>query len=159
MRKNLNTFIFCIVVPLLIGAVIYLWTDQRVFFLRFLRNHVMNCPERGTLGLIARLLRNYGCDMLWAFALSSAVMLLMDANFRQAMLLCLSFETLMEGLQIIPAVSGTFDWVDLFLEWAVSVSIVMYYRLKGKEDEKKNETCSCDSDIRSVWSNGVGKRI
>ncbi len=136
MKKSICIVFLNIFIPLLVGVIIYLWIDRDVYFLRVLRDLGLIGSGSESLGKIANLLRNYGCDVLWAYALSFAILLIFASDYMQALFFCIGFETVMEGVQIIPSVSGTFDWRDLLLEWAVSISVFMYYKMKGNEHEK-----------------------
>lgn len=69
-------------------------------------------------------LRNYGLDMLWAYALTAAVLWIVGSDEkwrRPAPYLIAAFMILTETAQALPKVSGTFDpWdivTELITEW------------------------------------------
>jgi len=78
-----------------------------------------------------RILRNHLFDFLWAFAVSSCSLIILDIKDR-AMLFhafcgVLAFEILMELSQALLVFPGTFDVVDIFTELTANIIIALYF--------------------------------
>lgn len=111
---------FAIVVPMLIGSSVYLLFDrniiifdkigfssgQYVFF-----SSVFNCKPA--------FLRNYLCDFCWSFSLECAVYLFLVKNKKNliiSVIVSSSVSVIIEFLQVLKVISGTFDIFDIILE-------------------------------------------
>lgn len=88
----------------------------------------------------ALLIKNYVCDMLWAYALTIS-MIWYGQMFRQpiekACVMSIVFSVFVECLQLFPFVAGTFDILDVCVEMgmvglATWISLVFY----KKEDRR-----------------------
>lgn len=95
-------------------------------------------------GLVYVFLRNYACDMLWAYALAIGLLWygrLIGEKQWQSILTAIGFGILMEGLQILPTIPGTFDVYDVAAEvFAIFVGVcvsMIFYNYQDKERGEK----------------------
>ena len=83
-------------------------------------------------------LRGYAGDMLWAAGLTLSVSLVMRGIKGSTVitcLICLGFISLLEFMQKLGIISGTYDIWDIILESVVSVCIALAIKFR-KEDVK-----------------------
>ena len=139
-REAVPAVIIRILLPLLAGALIYLAADPDVMFLKWLGAGTVPAVQYEEVRSVwLTVLRNYGCDMMWALALTSAVVLILGKDRRELILsgaLCLVFETVLEAAQTLPSVKGTFDPKDILLEWLVTGTLIFISARKEKQNEK-----------------------
>ncbi len=136
-----------IAIPLFLGLYIYLAlrTDTYISIIinRFLPLPVVPSSyfSRGILAF----LRNFASDMLWAYSLGYAVMLVLGysrKNILLATFLCVGFEVLLEFFQKTGLFHGTFDVFDILIEAAI---ICLALFLIKKYEEAQNEKSSKNS--------------
>ncbi|MDO4989163.1 MAG: hypothetical protein Q4E45_01525 [Eubacteriales bacterium] len=80
-----------------------------------------------------RFICNYGCDMLWAYAMVHFVSLgvfFKPNDWEKVLFQCLLMDIAGECIQLIPEIGGTFDVLDIVLEIIVSVAAVVLSYLK-----------------------------
>lgn len=83
-------------------------------------------------------LRNYMCDMFWAYALTFAVGALLHdvlGSSFSVLLVCGIFEIVIELSQEIGIMSGTFDMVDVVLEICITAFVTLIIKLKKLKKE------------------------
>lgn len=123
-------------VPLIAGGVFYIMFASETYVSEFLRSALpFAVPESGLIhGPFGDILRNYLCDVLWSWSLSTAVYAVME-NVWISLGITAVFETAMELFQKIGIVPGTFDAWDIALELlsALFAAIVMYRKYYMKE--------------------------
>jgi hypothetical protein len=149
-----------IIIPLILGGSLYFMLSENVIFVQKLKkvlglktsnvslgNHANTEMPFNILEMIKRyiqkanwlyvFIRNYFLDMLWAYSLTFTIYLLIDTNadkiFRTT-LIASAFAILMESLQLMKNVSGTFDIWDIILELA-AISIasgIIQYQISPK---------------------------
>ena len=114
--------IFNIIFPLLVGAVIYWFTSTDVIFVEVVRS-IWGRPIHTGIGNIgggiARLVRYYMSDILWAYALVFALYLAVGSNaarVKTAFVIAVVFSAVMEVIQLSPVIPGTFDVIDILVE-------------------------------------------
>ena len=114
--------IFNIIFPLLVGAVIYWFTSTDVIFVEAVRS-IWGRPIHTGIGNIdgglARLVRYYMSDILWAYALVFALYLAVGSNaarVKTAFVIAVVFSAVMEVIQLSPVIPGTFDVIDILVE-------------------------------------------
>jgi len=136
-----------ILVPVIIGAVIYYLVSPDVIFVKksdeilFGGIHV---TKEVAYHPFIRMIRNFLPDMIWAYALTFTVFLIF-CNEKKGLLISFIisavFLILMETVQLLPFVAGTFDVMDIILEilaLAVAVMVIyIKYFTGGKCYEKK----------------------
>lgn len=129
-RQNKVIILINCIVPLLLGALIYYFLSPDVLFVQFLNGII---GKRVCLTPIAantfvlQFVRFYFLDMLWSYALVFALYVILDDNtakLKKIILIAFLFSTFMELLQLLPYVEGTFDFVDILLEFVSEVFAV-----------------------------------
>lgn len=135
-RNRMTISFFLIVVPLLIGLLIYVTLDRRSFLSLWLSEHFLFIDSLKIQGVnpFSSFLRNYVCDICWAFSLESCIALMMPTGRNRVRFSILISEMVAVGLELIqicPWMSGTFDLLDLLFETiAISVAgLILYFLL------------------------------
>ncbi|SEM38823.1 hypothetical protein SAMN04487770_13633 [Butyrivibrio sp. ob235] len=115
-------FVANIIVPLLLGAVIYCLTSPDVIFMEAVRS-LWGMPvlsEQGTVHRgIWKFIRYYLLDVLWAYALFFALYFSIGNNaakLKMAFMIAVLFSTVMEAIQLFPIIPGYFDLLDILVE-------------------------------------------
>lgn len=148
-RNRKNTFLVInILAPLIVGAVIYYIISPEVLFVQ--RIDAFAGKELHIRGIdysniVFRFVRNYGLDMLWGYAYVFALFFVFDSNaagLMKILLVSFVFAAVMEILQLTSIVEGTFDVIDICVEFLAEVAavfIIKTYCLRGgsKENEKE----------------------
>ena len=120
--KKKTFCIFNIIFPLLVGAVIYWFTSTDVIFVEAVRSiwgMSIHIGIGNIDGGLARLVRYYMSDILWAYALVFALYLAVGSNaarVKTAFVIAVVFSTVMEVIQLSPVIPGTFDVIDILVE-------------------------------------------
>ncbi len=121
MSRSRKIFMFAnIALSLLVGTCIYVLLSPDVAFVSLVydgSNASSVLPR-----MEWQIFRNYVPDMLWAYALVFAVTAIMNGVLTgKTLLLVLAFSALMEIIQIIPGICGTFDPADILVEGIAAV--------------------------------------
>ncbi len=117
-----------IVIPLALGAAIYLLLCPETFLSRwFYALPGLRPPAISAGGALVRLVRNHLPDMLWAFALTCCVSRVLGGRPRTAVLIAAGTGLFAELLQRAMGV-GTFDWLDVALEALAAAAAVLCER-------------------------------
>lgn len=131
-------------IPLVAGAGIYLGTSQDVLFVRqmnalgwFWRDGFQTFPYVS----LFRCIRYYLPDVLWGYSLIFALFFLFDRDNKglsgvAATAIC--FSVIMECVQIVPTVPGTFDVVDIVMEIAAEM-LALYVIKRTMREEIRYE--------------------
>ncbi|MCM1058592.1 MAG: hypothetical protein NC517_13465 [Firmicutes bacterium] len=126
-----------ICVPVIVGAVLYYLFCPDVLFVQAvdswtgLRLHIAADYDHMTV----RLIRFYLFDFLWAYSLMFlALSLSEEKGGRVTIPVVFLFEGGMELLQLAPAVKGTFDIWDLFVEFVAGVMVIKIFRRRNNEE-------------------------
>lgn len=136
-----------ILLPLILGLGIYLLYRPDTYVSRAIYGLWHGSAVRPPIApgkwgqRLTAFIRNYSCDMLWAYALTFSCALILGAEDRQLLLcagICLLFELMTELLQKGQLLSGTFDLGDIALEFLTTAAAVMIIRghrryKKGRE--------------------------
>lgn len=142
--KNSNTkkrkrIIWNIVIPILIGGIIYYVLSPDVVFVEHIdsiigyKNHLsILCGQ----SIYVKLLRNYFLDMLWAYALVFALYFIIcnsKNGLLKSFLIAFSFSTIIEVLQLTYLIGGTFDVLDIMLQILAEVIavLIIYIIIEG----------------------------
>lgn len=104
MKRRL--ILFNILIPIIIGTLIYYLFCPEVIFVK---NSLFSIPKNPFITLV----RNYLMDMLWSYALTFTIYLILD-NWMQTFTIAALFSTTIELLQLTVVISGTFDILDIF---------------------------------------------
>jgi hypothetical protein len=91
--------------------------------------------------IFARFARYHMCDFLWAYALVFSMQIFIKAKtkaeYMKLSFYCLLFEILVEGVQKLNIISGTFDIYDIVFEGvATFIAIFIISLVKGENYEK-----------------------
>jgi hypothetical protein len=120
-----------IAVPLCAAGTVYYLMSPDVLFVRRIDAllgtgfHLTNAVSDATA---YRLIRNYGLDMAWAYALVFALFFLTGnhtAELNRIFLISVSFSAFLEMLQRTTYVSGTFDLCDIAVEVLAEAGAVL----------------------------------
>jgi glycopeptide antibiotics resistance protein len=121
---------------LLIGLIIYLLFKPHSYISELIYNLLGSSLYIHTDSAFAEILRNYLCDILWAYSLIFVIDYLCECNFLLEIIFAWIFEVVMEVIQIYPIIPGTFDILDIILEVSttvVGVCIIIFYNKKGEK--------------------------
>ena len=143
-----KTYIANIFIPIILGTIIYFVFRPDTYISIYLRQlfYIAGWNPFSIIGLnypAVIYLRNFGCDILWAYALVFAVHYFFDKTTRSLYLtaaICLGFDFFIELLQYINIISGTFDMMDVIVEAVatfVAVGILFKLCKEEKHDEEK----------------------
>ena len=146
-NKKKGFLILNILIPLLIGFFTYYYFFPNVFFVKKIDtilniNHYFHSTNSDFL--IVKFIRNYMLDMIWGYALVFSLSLIIDnntADLLKIFIIASLFSAIMEILQLTPIVEGTFDILDIFVEFFAEVSavfIIKTFSWGGKKYEKEN---------------------
>ena len=108
-----------IIIPLAVGLIIYTLLNP-FSFISICIYRLLNIPAPYVDDMPAvDIIRNYVCDMLWAYSLCFAVSMILGKNplgISVSLIISLLFCSLTEALQIPQVIKGTFDIADIILE-------------------------------------------
>ena len=147
MKKSHTGFwLLNILLPLLLGTAFYLLFRPETHIAVFLRSVIRigkwDPPASGTVVHPLYLLASsFLCDILWAYALTFCVRLILhDAKSHMTLtfLICVCFELLMELLQKTRLLNGTFDTLDILLE--ASATVLALLIINQKEEKRRKKT-------------------
>ena len=107
-----------IIVPLLIGGILYLISSPNVIFVEFINVHIKNIsPVIKFDSMMGKFLRNYIADILWGYSLQFAIYFILDEEkIWKLFIAAFVFSTFFEGIQIFNSIPGTFDAWDILFE-------------------------------------------
>ena len=130
-RKILLKEFSNIFLPLLTGLFIYLFVNKRAYI-----STIINIPLKiNVKGLAGVFVKCWLCDMLWSYALTAALYLvLIPFRYRLILSATASFivGVFLEGLQYFNIISGTFDVLDIIFELtAVLIAVYVIKRRKN----------------------------
>ena len=132
-----------VIIPLILGLLIYLAVSREVVFIKLISGSLGYSNNEGmTLGsFVATRLRYYLPDMLWGYSLVFALFFVCGREqpaLVPVWILAGIFAAIMESLQLISAVPGSFDPMDMVVEIAaglLAVFIIKNHRTRGNEYE------------------------
>lgn len=116
---------------MLIGGLMYYLCCPDVLFVKALDSiigtgfHIM--PD--TSVAVIRIIRYYLFDVIWANSLTVLVFALLGdsvSDKRYVLAVLIIFEVLMESIQLIPGINGTFDVFDIAAEILVNIIVINY---------------------------------
>lgn len=117
-QKTNKIFLVCnILIPLIVGTYIYIFWDSDSYFGNFVRS-VLSISNTAPDSNIAQIMRNWGCDFLYAYALLFALYASTRAicvSICYATVCSVGLE-LLQLLEIEHLKCGTFDIVDIIVE-------------------------------------------
>ena len=125
-----------VIAPVLFGAILYYFFFPDAVFVRLIDNLLgssYHIPVNVDIILI-KLIRFYFLDFLWAYALMSAVILIFK-NDSRVFVIILIFEIVLELIQLLPSIRGTFDVCDIGIEILASILVIKLSRRRFKNEE------------------------
>lgn len=125
-----------VIAPVLIGAIIYYLFFPEAVFVRLIDNLLgssYHIPVNVD-NILIKLIRFYFLDFLWAYALMSAVILIFK-NDSRVFVIILIFEIVLELIQLLPSIRGTFDVCDIGIEILASILVIKLSRRRFKNEE------------------------
>lgn len=138
MKKKLEYFIHAIL-PLFLGILGYYFFCPGVLFvvkvddiLPFSLHYVTNWQRNNTV----KLFRNYGFDFLWAYSFFFVLHIFLgNENKRVQFMVAELFAIVMELMQLLPVISGTFDPMDCIVEgcaFLLATGVIYYQFLRRR---------------------------
>ena len=125
-----------VIAPVLIGAILYYLFFPKAVFVRLIDNLLgssYHIPVNVD-NILIKLIRFYLLDFLWAYALMSAVILIFK-NDSRVFVIILIFEIVLELIQLLPSIRGTFDVCDIGIEILASILVIKLSRRRFKNEE------------------------
>ena len=125
-----------VIAPVLIGAILYYLFFPEAVFVRIIDNLLgssYHIPVNVD-NILIKLIRFYLLDFLWAYALMSAVILIFK-NDSRVFVIILIFEIVLELIQLLPSIRGTFDVCDIGIEILASILVIKLSRRRFKNEE------------------------
>lgn len=116
-RSNSVFFICNILIPVSIGAYVYIYWDSNSYFGNFMRSF-LTIPKVALDSNVLRFMRNWGCDFLFAYALVFALYVStknISVSIRYTAMCSIGLE-LLQLIQVDFLKCGTFDVVDIVIE-------------------------------------------
>lgn len=129
-------FLLNVIAPVLIGAILYYLFFPEAVFVRLIDNLLgssYHIPVNVD-NILIKLIRFYFLDFLWAYALMSAVILIFK-NDSRVFVIILIFEIVLELIQLLPSIRGTFDVCDIGIEILASIFVIKLSRRRFKNEE------------------------
>lgn len=146
MESRDRFMILNIVLPIIVGGIIYYFLSPEVFFVKRI-NEYWGFPQRQTVVLVnnifLRFVRNYFMDFLWAYALTFAIFITWGnnaADINKIVVVAFLFSTVMESLQLVPKINGTFDVFDITIEFFAELFAAVIIKIhKGERIYEKKK--------------------
>ena len=140
-KKNFRFYLFNICIPLIIGGILYYLFFPNVSFVRMADSVLPFTFDRSVFFIvIPKLVRNYIFDLLWAYSLTFALYMIVSDSQRRFQALCfLAIPVILfsEAIQLLPYISGTFDFFDIMIELLACFTAIIILYVKEKTHEKK----------------------
>ncbi len=129
-KRNNLYYVLNILIPLIIGSLIYVFYSPDTYFVR-----VLNVFIDTKQNVFTKILRNYFCDFCWAYSLAFVLSYIYkeSLSIKISIIAPISVGTTLEFLQLFGIISGTFDLLDIFAE--LVACIICYLMLKRKQGE------------------------
>ena len=133
--------------PLIIGAFFYLLFRPDILLSRTIYAIFNIRPfyllyDRIIENAIGRLLVNYLCDFLWAYSLAWSLLYLKSIfgySMRKTICYCIVTDCIMELLQLIDYMGGTFDYYDIVIQILATLVALIIHRIHIRKEESENE--------------------
>ena len=146
-RKTRIHLLYNIIIPILIGAVIYFLTSPDVFFVKAV-GAFFKLSDRMIVtnfaNLLIRFVRNYIPDMAWGYALVFSLYAIAGDQTEKGLynlaFIAIVFSVAIEIIQMTHIIRGTFDLWDIAAELLTEVTAVFIIKknfLREVQYEKK----------------------
>ena len=135
-KKELLFYLLNIVVPLLIGTYIYIRYSPNVIFVGYLNNFIeLKVKELNSVTLF---LRNYICDFCWSYSLAFSISFIYYKNLSlvYSILIPTTIGSVIELLQLIGLMNGTYDLFDIFVELLATLLCFMILKIRNDKEAK-----------------------
>lgn len=121
-------------VPLLAGVMIYYFLSADVIFVMAIGKLTGGAGRFSSIidkNCVLQFVRFYFLDMLWGYALVFALYFILDdaEKSKRIFLMAFVFSVLMEILQLTPFAEGTFDFLDILLEFVSEVFAIFIIKI------------------------------
>lgn len=141
MNRKTSSFICFVLLPIVLGAVLYVLFCPEVRFVKqiYEMDHLQSFEKYPMENIPLenagyRLFRYYMMDFLWAFSLMAAVQIFFATKkgYHGFFFLVLVFEMGLELLQIFPGIAGTFDICDFLVEALANILVINILPIGGE---------------------------
>lgn len=135
--------IIAIIIPIIVGALLYYLFCPEVFFVQQIDEMfgISFHPANKYLKItIVKIARNYIFDVIWGYALFVTLYFLADNNavdIKKFIITGILLVVILEGLQLLPNVDGTFDVFDILIELVAGGTAVFIIKILSRR--KSNE--------------------
>lgn len=123
--KDKIKYLLLIIIPLFAGYIIYIFLRGDTIISRFTENLIgIRFAHTVRNSFPVSVIKNWGCDFLWAFSFTSALLYFLrhgNRRFFPASAICIVCGTVLELMQKYNVLSGTFDVGDICAEAAAAV--------------------------------------
>lgn len=146
-RKIHVFYLINIFIALILGLLIYIVFRPDTYISKWFSESThlgsIAIGMRVKKNIVIAFLRNYMGDFLWAYALTYSVQIFIEANRKKGyialIISCIIFEILIEVMQKLNIISGTFDLYDIIVEVFATCSATLFiYMVKETSYEKSN---------------------
>lgn len=130
-KRNNLFYILNVLIPLIMGSLIYVFYSPDTYFVKALNNFInINVFEPN---VITNILKNYFCDFCWCYSLAFAISYIYKESISiiVTIIVPISVGIGLELLQFFKIISGTYDLLDIFSE--LLACIICYLILKNKK--------------------------
>lgn len=130
MKKTDTIIVLNIMIPIIVGTMIYYVLSPEVIFVKQIDHFIGNgfhISSINTGNILFRFIRNHFLDMLWGYALIFGLFLVSGnniADLKKIFLTAFLFSAVMEILQMTPVARGTFDIFDILVEFLAEIAAV-----------------------------------
>lgn len=125
-------------ITLTLGLLFYTENRTNAYVVQFLMSKNISIPEILTIDITINLpFENHIADFLWAYALTMVMALFL--NNKWTLTISITFEVIMETMQLIPALHQTFDILDIVCEIAATLIAALLLTLWRKINYEKEQ--------------------
>ena len=122
--QKLIPHLLFIVIPLLIGLLIYIFADNGSFLHDWFTDHFGAMVSQRIYNYLSKssiivFLRNFLCDCCWAFSLEHSVYFILRNSRKglfESVIISIVFSLFIESAQFFGIILGTFDFLDIIFE-------------------------------------------
>lgn len=137
--KDKIKHLLLIIIPLFAGYIIYIFLRGDTIISRFTENLIgIRFAHTVRNSFPVSVIKNWGCDFLWAFSFTSALLYFLrhgNRRFFSASAICIVCGTVLELMQKYNVLSGTFDVGDIFAE--ATAAVIAAITIKGVMKNEK----------------------
>lgn len=145
-RRKKITYLFQIVLPLVLGAVFYLWIKPNAWCSNIFYN-IFNLKkptafDENCIPFLGSFIKHQLCDILFAYSLTIAMVFVLRKEKHGLFLACgiaAMFETIFEVAQLC-GFPGNFDPLDILAEVAITLAVLLCMVIYQKIKRRKQKT-------------------